>query len=215
MSRRASKFDYKGYILLLLSIVILIAAVFVGYEIWITKQRSDDLQVNKADFSDVRAICELATLRSYYHNVAELEKFPDGLYQYGWGKYGYKKLWLEYSGTVELGIDANKVLINEPDVQGFVKVFVPPVQILNVYFDKESMQIPVCDTGVLTSITAADEADAFAEAQKTMREIVAGDDRLFSQAENHAKQLIKEFILNIGKQIGEEYTVEWITDPSS
>ena len=37
----------------------------------------------------------MSTLRCYYHNVAELKKNPDGLFQYGWFKYGYKKLWIE------------------------------------------------------------------------------------------------------------------------
>lgn len=209
-----SGFDYKGYAILIAAILLTIVMIFVSIKLWPEKQDDNEEIVNKAEFSDISAICELATVRSFYHNVAELEKFPDGLYKYGYGKFGYKKLWLEYSGTVELGIDVNRVTISEPDENGVVSVYVPKAEILNVYFNKDSMQIPISETGVLTKITTEDEADAFSEAQKNMEEKTAEDDSLFSQAENRAHQLIKAYVLNTGKELGVEYKVKWISDSS-
>lgn len=67
------------------------------------------------DFSGVNKICELSTLRCYYHNVAELRKEPDGIFKYGLFNYGFKKLWIEYTGIVEVGIDVDQVQVYEPD----------------------------------------------------------------------------------------------------
>ena len=68
-----------------------------------------------SEYSAVSDICELATLRSYYHNVAVYEEKPSGAVKVvsdilTWPfnnllKTGYKQFWLEYSGIVEIGID--------------------------------------------------------------------------------------------------------------
>ena len=66
----------------------------------------------EADFSEINSVCELATLKCYYHNVAKAETEASGLFK--WLGKGYKKIWTEYSGIVELG--KGPVLCNSPIV---------------------------------------------------------------------------------------------------
>lgn len=109
----------------------------------------------EADFSGINSVCELATLKCYYHNVAKGETKASGLLK--WFGTGYKKIWTEYSGIVELGIDVNKVSVSSPGADGVVKITIPDAEILNVDLDEDSMGEPLTDTGFLTEITKEEE----------------------------------------------------------
>lgn len=165
---------------------------------------------SKAEFSAVDKICELATLRCYYHDVAEYKKTPDGLFKYGLFKYGYKKLWMEYDGIVEVGIDVGEVRVAEPDEDGVVEIYVPQAKIINVGATEESMTEPITETGAFTTITTEEKATAFSEAQTTMKTNAESDNSILNQAHNNAKALLKQYVINVGKQIGEDYTVKWV-----
>ncbi len=162
----------------------------------------------EADFSGINSVCELATLKCYYHNVAKAETEASGLFK-GLGT-GYKKIWTEYSGIVELGIDVNKVSITKPDDKGVVKVTIPDAEILNVDLDEDSMSEPLTDTGFLTKITKEEETAALAEAQNNMEETAQANSALLVQAKERAKNLIEGYVRNVGEQIGKEYMVEWV-----
>lgn len=161
-----------------------------------------------ADFSGINSVCELATLKCYYHNVAKAETEASGLLKmFGTG---YKKIWTEYSGIIELGIDVNKVSISKPDSKGVVKVTIPDAKILNVDLDKDSLSEPLTDAGFLTKITKEEETAALAEAQNNMEKTAQENVALLTQAKERAKNLIEGYVKNVGTQIGEEYTIEWI-----
>lgn len=162
----------------------------------------------EADFSGINSVCELATLKCYYHNVAKAETEASGLLK-KLGT-GYKKIWTEYSGIVELGIDVNKVSISKSDDKGVVKVTIPDAEILNVDLDENSMSEPLTDTGFMTKITKEEETAALAEAQNNMEETAQENTALLIQAKERAKNLIEGYVKNVGEQIGEEYTVEWV-----
>ena len=161
----------------------------------------------EADFSGIAAVCELATLKCYYHNVAKAETEASGLFK--WLGTGYKKIWTEYSGVVELGIDVNKVSVSSPGADGVVKITIPDAEILNVDLDEDSMGEPLTDTGFLTEITKEEETAALAEAQDNMEETAKKNSALLAQAKERAKNLIEGYVKNVGEQIGEEYTIEW------
>ena len=165
-------------------------------------------QKKEADFSGVNAVCELATLKCYYHNVARAEMEARGVF--GFLGTGYKKLWTEYSGVVEFGVDVNKVSISKPDKNGVVKVAIPDAKMTNVYLDENSMTEPLTDTGIFTEITKEEETIALAEAQDNMERTAQNNEALLSQAKERAKSLIEGYIKNVGEQLGETYTVEWV-----
>lgn len=199
---------------IVLSVLIIIAAiaVFVNFK----PQVTDDVQESEEEigFSDVTSgvtkICELSTLRCYYHNVAEFKKEPDGLFKYMWFKYGFKKMWIEYTGIIEAGIDVDQVQVYEPDEDNIVEIYIPDARIINVSADSDSMSEPVSDTGAFTKITAEDQNQAFVQAQNDMKEAAENDSSILNRAKNNAKKLIEQYITKLGK-----YTVKWLDEPKA
>ena len=170
-------------------------------------------EVEKPNFSEVIQIGDLMTLKCYYHNVAEYEKQPDGLLRYGLFQVGYKKFWIEYTGTVKIGIDVNKVKIGEPDEAGVIKVYIPEVDKFEANQDSNSVKEPIYEKGVFTSITVEEKTAALAKAQDDM-EVAAKDDKaMISRAKENAQSIIKQYIINVGMALGQEYTVQWVDTP--
>lgn len=165
-------------------------------------------ETQTADFSGVTSVCELATLKCYYHNVAKAETEASGIFA-KWLKTGYKKIWTEYSGIIEYGIDISQVTVSEPDKNCVVTVTMPDAQVLNVDVDEESLGTPLTDTGFLTSVTTEEKTTTLAGAQEAMEQQAKENTEMLSQAKARAKTLIEEYIKNVGESIGEEYTVEW------
>lgn len=165
-------------------------------------------ETQTADFSGVTSVCELATLKCYYHNIAKAETEASGIFA-KWLKTGYKKIWTEYSGIIEYGIDISQVTVSEPDKNGVVTVTMPDAQVLNVDVDEDSLGTPLTDTGFLTSVTTEEKTTTLAGAQEAMEQQAKENTEMLSQAKARAKTLIEEYIKNVGESIGEEYTVEW------
>lgn len=165
-------------------------------------------ETQTADFSGVTSVCELATLKCYYHNVAKAETEASGIFA-KWLKAGYKKIWTEYSGIIEYGIDISQVTVSEPDKNGVVTVTMPDAQVLNVDVDEDSLGTPLTDTDFLTSVTTEEKTTTLAGAQEAMEQQAKENTEMLSQAKARAKTLIEEYIKNVGESIGEEYTVEW------
>ena len=165
-------------------------------------------ETQTADFSGVTSVCELATLKCYYHNVAKAETEASGIFA-KWLKTGYKKIWTEYSGIIEYGIDISQVTVSEPDKNGVVTVTMPDAQVLNVDVDEDSLGTPLTDTGFLTKVTTEEKTTTLAGAQEAMEQQAKENTEMLSQAKARAKTLIEEYIKNVGESIGEEYTVEW------
>ena len=192
--------------------VLLIAAVF-ALTAAIYSGGADKKTHEIADIASVDKICELATLKCYYHDVAEYEKQAEGLFKYRPFKYGYKKVWIEYDGIVDVGIDVSDVQINEPDRKGIVRIYVPDAKILSVSADKDTMSEPLADKGIFTKITVEDKNKAFADAQATMQKNAEADAGMLAQAKNNAKELLEQYVINVGEQTGKTYKVEWLEKP--
>ena len=135
-SKKISKNTKKFVLNIVATVVILICAFAISHK---PDTNEEDI-LEKPDFSEVTKIGELATLKCFYHNVAEYEKQPDGLFQYGLFQVGYKKFWFEYTGTVEMGIDISKVKVGQPDEAGIVRVYLPEVEKFRVNQDSTSLQ---------------------------------------------------------------------------
>ena len=180
-------------------------------------------RVDLSEYSSVNAIYELTTLKSFYHNVAMYESEPDGGNKFvndvlfwpfgGYARVGYKQFWLEYSGIVETGIDASQILITDPDDQGNVGVFVPDAKVLNVYADENSLTEPMSESGWFTTISGKEKAEAFSKAQSAMRQEAENDQALLKRTKDNAKLLLERYIINIGREMGIEFSVNWIETP--
>ena len=154
----------------------------------------------------MKAICELATLECYYHNVAKYkENDAEGILI--WKK--DKNFWIEYSGVVKVGIDMSVLDI---EVNGDkVTITLPEAKILSIKVDETTL---TKDSYIIAkdsaSIEAADQKKAYEVAEDNMLKSTSGDIVLLKSAQQRAKLLLEEYIKNIEEITGKEYSIEWI-----
>lgn len=165
----------------------------------------EDVQIQPQE-TQMRSICELATLECYYHNVAKYkEEDAEGILL--WKK--DKHFWMEYEGVVTLGIDASLVTI---DVNGTeVSITIPKARILDCKVNEESLtpeSIIVAQKSA--DVKAEDQMLAFAEAQGKMQETAAADTTLLANAQQRAQKLLEDYVNNIGNVTGQQYNIKWI-----
>lgn len=155
--------------------------------------------------SQMKAICELAVMECYYHNVAKFKKTDtEGILW--WQK--DKNFWIEYSGIVTLGIDTSLMSVEVNDTQ--VTITIPEATVLRCTVDSSSLSeesfIVAKDSA---KIEADDEVAAFAAAQTYLEESASNDTALLAGAQQRAQGLLEDYIANIGKAVGKEYFVTW------
>lgn len=156
--------------------------------------------------SQMRSICELATMQCYYHNVAKYsEEDASGILF--WTK--DRHFWVEYAGVVTIGIDASQLDIA---VNGDkVTITIPPAKVLSSKVDEttltEASFIVAKDSA---AVEAEHQTEAFKEAQRVMQEEANNDTVLLANAQQRAQKLLEDYVNNIGKYVGKTYTIEWI-----
>ncbi len=152
--------------------------------------------------SSIQSISSLTTLESFYHNVAEYEDTGNKYLNYFF-PITSKKLWIEYEGTVKIGInDFSQVTLKEED--NTVTVTLPHTEVLDTSVNEENYKI-YSKTGILATITDKNEQEALSLAQETMEKQATEDQSLIKQADLYAKDVIESFILKQDKN----YTVKF------
>ena len=164
-------------------------------------------RINKQpEISQVRAICNLATLKTYYHNVAKIEKGKDWIFQKD------RELWIEYTGIATIGIDMSMV---EMKVEGNkVIVSLPKAKLLSIDIDEgkinEDSYFYSKDNLVFKNqITAEEQTQAINEAQTNMKNSVEENTQLLKMAQERAKALIEQYITQLGELSKTNYNIEW------
>lgn len=164
----------------------------------------------KEDLSltQMKSICELATLKCYYHNVAKITKEKDVLW---WDTTA--ELWIEYSGIVKLGVDITNLDMQVDGNQ--VMITMPKAKVLSCQVDQTSLDKDSYYTNReglgAEKINADDQTEAIKTAQENMLENVQSDDSLLQQAQNRAQELLEQYVKNIGDAIGKTYEVSFVT----
>ena len=161
--------------------------------------------------AQVKAICELAVMDCYYHNVAKFtEEDAQGIL---WFKKD-KHFWIEYSGIVTLGIDVSLVNVEIADTQ--VTITLPDAKVLSCKVDSASLTEDsfIVDKSS-ADIEASDEVTAFKAAQDRLEETVSNDKALLASARQSAQNLLEEYVTNIGNLVGREYSIKWIYTDSN
>lgn len=156
--------------------------------------------------SQMKAICELAVMDCYYHNVAKYElKDAEGFLW--WTK--DKNFWIEYSGVVTIGIDVSRVTVEVDGTK--VTISIPAAEVLRYTVDSNSLTE---DSYIVAkgsaAIEAEDEIAAFSVAQADLEATASKDTALLASAQQQAQQLLEDYITNIGKATGKSYSIEWI-----
>lgn len=174
----------------------------------IAEESTENLKTPSPDISQIRSICELATLECYYHNVAASTKEKGK----GISHIGEKdrEFWIEYSGVAKLGVNMSKV---DMEVNGKdIVITIPKAELLGLsdYTFSEDSYISEDDGINKNPITPENQTQAVQEAQKQIREKFASDDAMLMRAQDRAKNLIENYINQLGEIWGAEYQITWI-----
>lgn len=198
---------------LILSVALFVVFLFVvGGIIFSNRQTSKQEPEEVETFKGIQKAAELCTLECYYHDVAVYEKEPDKFFNMTFFNYGAKKYWMEYDGIVRIGIDVDKMKIEDPTQDGLVKVYVPRAEIISISENEDSIQPPVSEKGILTDISFKEKMEAFKDSQKSMEQIAKENTQLIEQATDIAKEVIEQFIVETGNLKGKSYQVEWLSE---
>ena len=184
----------------------LMAIVFILLTFWFIFRPNN--KTDKYDLFNLEMISELTTLECRYHNVAvcDIEGNVIGI--------GKQYVWFEYDVIIDVGIDINEVQIDPPSANGVVKIYLPPAKILGAAEDKTTISKPVCELGIFTELTADEERQIIREGVEKLKHDAKTQEVIY-QAYSSAKKVLEQYVINMGKLIGEEYTVEWIKVPGS
>ncbi len=168
-------------------------------------EESVDISIEPQE-TQMKAICELAVMDCYYHNVAKYkEEEAAGFWL--WKK--DKHFWIEYSGVVRFGIDVSALKIESNDDE--ITITLPEAKVLSCKVDSSSL---TKDSYIVdkksADITAEDEKTAFADAQKRLAETATNDKALLAKAQQRAQTLLEDYINNIGDVVGKVYKINWI-----
>ena len=150
------------------------------------------------DEKSLKRICELAVLKCSYHNVATFEKPAPSFFD----KNKKKRFWIEYSGSAEMGINAEDLKIQCEGSD--IKVFVPKIEVLSFINDDE--YTPYIDPRS-AKIEADDEKQALTVAQEELKGDMEKDESLVLQSRARAETLLKDYIMKINEAVGAECNI--------
>ena len=190
---------------------ILILTTIVFCFLLVECKQNNNAIVKEPDITQIRSICNLATLECYYHNVAKSKKPADS-----WLK-KEREFWIEYTGIAKIGIDMSKVNM---EISGKnVTVSLPNAELLDIDIyendlNKESY-IKSADGLVKNKITADDQTSAINSAQIEMSESVKNNKSLLLNAQDRAQELIENYIKKMGEISNIDYQIKWSYEDSS
>lgn len=170
----------------------------------------NDIPNLEKNLSNMELIGDLIVHKIYYHNVADHKKdAQDGLLHI-FDK--DRDLWVEYTGTVELGIDLTKVNVETKGNK--VKVFIPKTKILTPNIEqngKNSFKFYTSKDGLLNGneLTMVDSTKAVQIAQEKMLETVKKDTQLLRTTQIRAKNIIEARIAMFSEMDESKYIIEW------
>lgn len=187
-------------------IISIILIVIMSFSLVACSNKKETNREIEPQASQMKSICELATMKCYYHNVAKYMD-DDATGMLWWKK--DRKFWVEYSGIVTIGIDTSLVNI-EVDEEN-VTITIPPAKVLGCKVDEETLTE---DSFIVAKDSAKVEAEhqieAFKEAQTKMQEEASSDTVLLANAQQRAQKLLEDYVNNIGNCVGKTYSIKWV-----
>ena len=171
------------------------------------KKNTQSLEQN---LSNIELTGDLVVQKVYYHNVAEYTKEKDKGLLNIFDK--DRELWIEYTGTVDLGIDLTRVKIETKGNE--ISVYVPKTKILTPSIEQkgdDSFKIYDSKDGLLNDneLTMTDSTKAVKKAQKEMLDTVKKDKQLLRTAQIRAKNLLEKRIAIFSELDEVEYKIKW------
>lgn len=196
----------KRFLVMMVSLLIVSSLTGCG-----KKQKERPFVGDKTpSIESIRNICELATLKCRYNNVAKATK-SDGSGPISLIK-DNREFWVKYTGIVEVTFNLNDVKMDID--KNTVKITLPECQI-NTSIDPKSWSeesyVADKDSGLSKNkIKSEDITKAVEAAQANMDEEVRENDTLINSARSRAKDIIESYINQMNKISGSNYTVDFI-----
>ena len=158
----------------------------------------------------IRQICELSTLECEFNNVAKGEKTKgEGISHVGEKD---RKYWIEYIGIVKLGIDVSKVSLEIEENNVVISMPQAELQYIGIKDDSYNEESIITSQDAFfnkNKITVEEQKEAITNAQENMKETILESEDLMRKAQDRAKSLIENYIINIGNATGVTYNIEW------
>lgn len=165
--------------------------------------------VETPSLDQIKNICELATLKCSYQNIAKSIKKPGTGLSHLFEK--ERAFWIEYQGTVEISFDISRIKMETNGTE--IKITLPePKLVTNVIPEsliEDSFIIAPDQLFQKNSITVQDQKEAVIRAQEEMIEQIREHTTLIRSAEKQAQELIENYIQQIGKLTSVEYRITW------
>lgn len=171
--------------------------------------------VETPSLDQIKNICELATLKCSYQNIAKSIKKPGTGLSHLFEK--ERAFWIEYQGTVEISFDISRIKMETNGTE--IKITLPePRLVTNVIPEsliEDSFIIAPDQLFQKNSITVQDQKEAVIRAQEEMVEQIREHTTLIRSAEKQAQELIENYIQQIGKLTSVEYRITWDMEVAS
>ena len=168
------------------------------------EKKKEQLNLNR-----IQEISELATLETYYHNVAKInKKAGSGLLNIGEVN---RKYWIEYNGVAKIGIKADNITF---EINGNnIVVTMPHAIILDTKienYNQDSVYKTKDSWFNANEITKSEINKAIKETNDVMINKIKNESNLFTKAEHNAEALLTSYINEIGKIHGEKYEIKYV-----
>lgn len=161
--------------------------------------------------NNIKLESNLVSYDALYHNVIEYEKKAGPGFTHLFEK--NRKMFVEYTGTIEMGIDLSKVKMTVVDNQ--VNVFVPKAEVIGEPDVDYSQFNEKCfienKDGLINKnpITLDDSSNAFQKAQNNMKQFALSDKNILNQVQVRAQLILEEMIKNIVPIDESKYSINW------
>jgi len=156
------------------------------------------------DTEEMRNICNLAVMECYYNNVATLSK-EDSFF---WGK-SEKSHWIEYTATIKVGVNASQIEISVDYDTDTVMIGLPQPQNLTDPNIVEDSIKSISSEGLKTKIPPKERFEAIDKANDNMVNDLMKNETLMNNAEKRVKEILKNYVDQIGELSGVEYKIIW------
>ncbi len=163
----------------------------------------------KPEIMQIRNICKLATIQCSYNNVAKgVKEKGSGVSHVGEKD---RTVWIEYSGTVQIGIDMSDIKMETNDTN--ITVTIPKAKILSITVDSDSYNEDshvISEDGINSNpLTSEDETSIMSSAEDDMKKLILDNKSLLITAQDRAKKLIENYINQIGEITDVKYNITW------
>lgn len=179
---------------------------------------SSDANVEKKtvtpEISDIRNICELATVECHYNNVAKSVKDP-GTGIIHWGE-KEREFWIKYQVKVTVAYDISQVEMKQEGDEIAIYLPEPKVSssVVESSWNEDSYVISKDQWLQKNPITAEDQTKAIGDSCSKVEEEVRNNTALISSAEQQARSLIENYIEQMGKISNKDYKIKWLNKAS-